>query len=135
GASSLSRACAVHARTLEQLDARGLADELISTGHRLDRLGLFGRVNVDLSRLPSRFPFVLITPQYNTERLLERRARSLGARIIGGTEGTGLSPGGAGGGGAGRGARRPAPAVPAPPRGRARRGARARRTRPRPALA
>ena len=59
GESNLSRAFAVHARTLEQLDARGLADELISTGHRLDRLGLFGRVNVDLSRLPSRFPFVL----------------------------------------------------------------------------
>ena len=77
GESNLSRAFAVHARTLEELDARGLADELIRTGHRLDRLGLLGRVNVDLSRLPSRFPFVLITPQYETERLLERRARSL----------------------------------------------------------
>jgi 2-polyprenyl-6-methoxyphenol hydroxylase-like FAD-dependent oxidoreductase len=91
GESNLSRAFAVHARTLEQLDARGLADELISTGHRLNRLGLFGRVNVDLSRLPSRFPFLLITPQYNTERLLERRARSLGAQIIGGTQVTGVS--------------------------------------------
>jgi 2-polyprenyl-6-methoxyphenol hydroxylase-like FAD-dependent oxidoreductase len=91
GESNLSRAFAVHARTLEQFDARGLADELISTGHRLDRLGLFGRVNLDLSRLPSRFPFVLISPQYHTERLLERRARSLGARIVGGTEVTGLS--------------------------------------------
>ena len=90
GESNLSRAFAVHARTLEELDARGLADELIRTGHRLDRLGLLGRVNVDLSRLPSRFPFVLITPQYETERLLERRARSLGARLAGGTEVTGL---------------------------------------------
>ena len=66
GESNLSRAFAVHARTLEELDARGLADELIRTGHRLDRLGLLGRVDVDLSRLPSRFPFVLITPQYET---------------------------------------------------------------------
>src|SRR5947207_10654294 len=90
GESNLSRAFAVHARTLEELDARGLADELIRTGHRLDRLGLLGRVDVDLSRLPSRFPFVLITPQYETERLLERRARSLGARFAGGTEVTGL---------------------------------------------
>jgi 2-polyprenyl-6-methoxyphenol hydroxylase-like FAD-dependent oxidoreductase len=32
-----------------------------------------------------------ISPQYHTERLLERRARSLGARIVGGTEVTGLS--------------------------------------------
>jgi 2-polyprenyl-6-methoxyphenol hydroxylase-like FAD-dependent oxidoreductase len=90
GESNLSPAFAVHARTLEELDARGLADELIRTGHRLDRLGLLGRVNVDLSRLPSRFPFVLITPQYETERLLERRARALGARFAGGTEVTGL---------------------------------------------
>ena len=28
---------------------------------------------LDLAWLPSRFPFMLITPQYHTERLLERR--------------------------------------------------------------
>src|SRR5215469_16399087 len=63
--SNLSRAFGVHARTLEMLDARGLADELISTGHPLDRLVQFGRIGLDLSRLPSRFPFVLVTPQYH----------------------------------------------------------------------
>src|SRR2546421_4597491 len=91
--SNLSRAFAVHARTLEELDARGLADELIRTGHRLDRLGLLGRVDVDLFRLPSRFPFVLITPQYETERLLERRARALGARAPRGPRKDGPPPG------------------------------------------
>lgn len=84
--SDLSRAFAVHARTLEMLDARGLADELISTGQKLGQLGLFETVSFDLSRLPSRFPFVLVTPQYHTERLLERRARSLGAEIIRGSQ-------------------------------------------------
>jgi 2-polyprenyl-6-methoxyphenol hydroxylase-like FAD-dependent oxidoreductase len=84
--SDLSRAFAVHARTLEMLDARGLADELISTGQKLGQLGLFETVSFDLSRLPSRFPFVLVTPQYHTERLLERRARSLGAKIIRGSQ-------------------------------------------------
>jgi 2-polyprenyl-6-methoxyphenol hydroxylase-like FAD-dependent oxidoreductase len=88
--SSLSRAFGVHARTLEMLDARGLADELISTGQKLGRLGLFETVSFDLSRLPTRFPFVLVTPQYRTERLLERRARSLGAEIIRGSEVTGV---------------------------------------------
>jgi 2-polyprenyl-6-methoxyphenol hydroxylase-like FAD-dependent oxidoreductase len=34
------------------------------------------------SRLPSRFPFVLVTPQSQTERVLQRRAQSLGARIV-----------------------------------------------------
>src|SRR5262245_119764 len=79
--SNLSRAFAVHARTLEMLDARGLADELVSAGHPVDRLALYGRVSLDLSRLPSRFPFLLVIPQYRTERLLERRARALGAQI------------------------------------------------------
>jgi 2-polyprenyl-6-methoxyphenol hydroxylase-like FAD-dependent oxidoreductase len=88
--SSLSRAFAVHARTLEMLDARGLADELIATGQKLSRLRLYETVSLDLSRLRTRFPFVLITPQYHTERLLERRARALGAEIIGGSQVTGV---------------------------------------------
>lgn len=90
GESNLSRAFAVHARTLEQLDARGLADELAATGHRLRALRAFGDVTVDMSRLPSRFNYVLITPQYETERLLERRARACGAEIWEGTEAVGL---------------------------------------------
>jgi 2-polyprenyl-6-methoxyphenol hydroxylase-like FAD-dependent oxidoreductase len=88
--SGLSRAFAVHARTLEMLAARGLADELISTGQKLDRLGLFEAVSIDLSRRPARFPFLLITAQYHTERLLEQRAWALGAQIIGGHEVTGV---------------------------------------------
>jgi 2-polyprenyl-6-methoxyphenol hydroxylase-like FAD-dependent oxidoreductase len=89
--SNLSRAFAVHARTLEMLDARGQADDLIGTGQKLDKLGLFGTVEVSLARLPTRFPFVLITPQYETERVLEQRARALGASILGGHEVTGLT--------------------------------------------
>ncbi|MFF0437387.1 FAD-dependent monooxygenase [Streptomyces sp. NPDC004327] len=90
GMSNLTRAFAVHARTLEQLDARGLADELVATGTRLDRLRLFGRAALDLSGLRSRFPFLLITPQYEVERLLERRAVSAGVRFRYGTELRGL---------------------------------------------
>jgi 2-polyprenyl-6-methoxyphenol hydroxylase-like FAD-dependent oxidoreductase len=80
--SNLTRAFAVHARTLEMLDARGLADELIGTGEKIGALRLLGGVELDLSELPSRFPYVLITPQYNTERLLAERARRLGAEIV-----------------------------------------------------
>lgn len=88
--SNLTRAFAVHARTLEELDARGLAEELIATGTPLRALRLFGRLRIDLSGLPTRFPFVLITPQYNTERVLERRAEAAGARILRGAEVVGL---------------------------------------------
>ncbi|GAB2950506.1 FAD-dependent monooxygenase [Micromonospora polyrhachis] len=84
--SNLSRAFVVHARTMELLDARGLAEELVATGTPLARLRLFGGIQIDMSRLPSRFPFVLVTPQYNVERILENRAVTAGARIIKGAE-------------------------------------------------
>ena len=88
--TNLTRAFAVHARTLELLDARGLADDLVATGARVGVLRLFDKVEVDLSRLPTRFPFLLVTPQYHTERLLEERATALGAEIVHGAEVVGL---------------------------------------------
>ncbi|MGI8331945.1 FAD-dependent monooxygenase [Actinomadura scrupuli] len=90
GESNLTRAFAVHARTLEQLDARGVADELNRTGIRLGRLRFLGGARLDLTRLPSRFNHVLITPQYETERVLGERARALGAEIRTGIEVIGL---------------------------------------------
>jgi 2-polyprenyl-6-methoxyphenol hydroxylase-like FAD-dependent oxidoreductase len=89
--SNLSRAFAVHARTLEQLDARGLADELEAVGRPLDRLGLFGNLTIDLGTLPSRFRHVLITPQYEVEKILQRRAVEAGVDFRYETEVTGLS--------------------------------------------
>ncbi|WP_405012274.1 FAD-dependent monooxygenase [Kitasatospora sp. NBC_01539] len=88
--SNLTRAFAVHARTLEQLDARGLADDLVATGRPVSSLRLFGRLAVDLGSLPSRFPFVLVTPQSHTERLLQERATKAGAVIRRGAEVVGL---------------------------------------------
>ncbi|MEU8761115.1 FAD-dependent oxidoreductase [Streptomyces sp. NPDC048659] len=90
GISNLTRAFSVHARTLEQLDARGLADDLTATGTPVTDLRLFGRLSLDLSALPSRFPYLLLTPQYEVERLLERRARAAGVDFRYGTELTAL---------------------------------------------
>ncbi|MCT4356400.1 FAD-dependent monooxygenase [Streptomyces sp. Je 1-79] len=91
GISNITRAFAVHARTLEQLDARGLADELVATGTPITRMRLFGRSALDLTRLPSRFAYLLVTPQYEVEHLLERRALSTGVDFRYGTELRGLS--------------------------------------------
>lgn len=91
GISNLSRAMVVHARTLEQLDARGLADELEAKGEPLGRLRLFDRFSLDLARLPSRFPHVLVLPQYEVERVLERRAAEVGVRFAYETEVVGLT--------------------------------------------
>jgi 2-polyprenyl-6-methoxyphenol hydroxylase-like FAD-dependent oxidoreductase len=88
--SNLSRAFGVHARTLEQLDARGLADDLLATGTTITALRLFRRLTLDLGTLPSRFPHLLVTPQYEVERLLERRARDLGVDFRHEHEVTGL---------------------------------------------
>src|SRR5436190_19935424 len=60
--SNLTRAFAVHARTLEVLDGRGMADRLIATGTRVAELQFLGKLRLNLSRLPSRFPYVLVTP-------------------------------------------------------------------------
>ncbi|NUS75869.1 MAG: FAD-dependent oxidoreductase, partial [Streptomyces sp.] len=89
--SNLSRAFVLHARTLEQLDARGLADDLEAVGQPLDRLRLFGDLTVDLGALPSRFRHLLVLPQYEVEKALERRAVAAGVGFRHETEVTGLS--------------------------------------------
>ncbi|GLF97427.1 FAD-dependent monooxygenase [Streptomyces yaizuensis] len=92
GVSNLTRAFAVHARSLEVMDARGLADELVATGTPVDRLRFFREFTLRMSalRTRTRFPFVLITPQYEVERLLERRARDAGVEFRYGTRLVGL---------------------------------------------
>ncbi|MFD3533567.1 FAD-dependent monooxygenase [Streptomyces sp. NPDC058664] len=90
GLANMTRAFGVHARTLEQLDARGLADELLATGTTLPLARLFGRFDLDLTRLPSRFNHLLVTPQYEVERLLERRAVAAGVTFRYETELRGL---------------------------------------------
>jgi len=53
--ANLSRAFAVHARTLEELRIRGVADELVATGTTIRGLRLYGRATLDLGRLPTAF--------------------------------------------------------------------------------
>ncbi|MFC7755789.1 FAD-dependent oxidoreductase [Tsukamurella soli] len=85
-----SRAFATMARTLELLDARGLAEGLLELGARSPSVALFGGATVHLDRLPSRYPFTLITPQTNVDRTLGRYAREQGADVRRGVEVVGL---------------------------------------------
>ncbi|HET9255900.1 MAG TPA: FAD-dependent monooxygenase [Pseudonocardiaceae bacterium] len=89
--SNVTRAFAVHARTMEELQIRGVAGQLARTGTQIRALRLFDRVNIDLSRLPSEFNSLLITPQFQTERVLQDRADALGVRIVRGAEVTGVT--------------------------------------------
>jgi 2-polyprenyl-6-methoxyphenol hydroxylase-like FAD-dependent oxidoreductase len=88
--SSSSRAFATMARTLEVLDARGLADDLLARGHRAPRVSLFAGAQIDLTHLDSPFPFVLVTPQANVDRVLAGYAQDQGAEIVRGVEVVGV---------------------------------------------
>jgi 2-polyprenyl-6-methoxyphenol hydroxylase-like FAD-dependent oxidoreductase len=79
--SNFARAFAVHARTLEELQIRGVADELTAAGTTITGLRLYGRAVIDLTRLPSSFNSLLITPQFRTEEVLTRRLERLGVSI------------------------------------------------------
>jgi 2-polyprenyl-6-methoxyphenol hydroxylase-like FAD-dependent oxidoreductase len=88
---NITRAFAVHARTLELLDARGLADVLLGRGLPVYELAPPGGAMVDLRALPTRFGMVLIVPQSGTEHLLAARADELGVEVLRGAEVVGLT--------------------------------------------
>jgi 2-polyprenyl-6-methoxyphenol hydroxylase-like FAD-dependent oxidoreductase len=88
---NITRAFAVHARTLELLDARGLADRLLTRGVKVRSVSPAPGATLDLGTLPSRYPTLLIVPQSGTELLLEERALELGAEIRRGHDVVGLS--------------------------------------------
>lgn len=86
-----SRAFVTMARTMELLDARGLADELLASARRTPGVTIFGGARIDLTHLDSAYPFAMITPQTNVDAALGRYAAAQGARILRGYEVTALA--------------------------------------------
>jgi 3-(3-hydroxy-phenyl)propionate hydroxylase len=64
-----ARAGGLHARTIEVLDQRGVADRFIAEGKAMQIQG-FGRIPLDISDFPTRHNYGLALPQVQTERLL-----------------------------------------------------------------
>ncbi len=89
--SPRSKAITLHARTLEVLAMRGLADQFVNSGAHLPSYH-FGMLEqkMPLADLDSPFPFVLAHSQVQTEEKIERWARDLGASILRGHTVTGL---------------------------------------------
>ena len=81
-----SRAFATMARTLELLDARGLADELLTRSHQAPGVTIFGGARIDLTHLDSPYRFAMITPQTNMDAALHGYAMAQGADIRRGIE-------------------------------------------------
>lgn len=65
-----------------------LAGDLARAG--VDEAEPLRPLKIDLSVLPTRFPYLLITPQYNVEQVLEKRATEAGARMVRGAQVTAL---------------------------------------------
>jgi 2-polyprenyl-6-methoxyphenol hydroxylase-like FAD-dependent oxidoreductase len=85
------KALGLHARTVEQLAMRGLAEPFLAGGVRVPawHFGFLER-RLDLGRLDSPYPFLLAFPQHRTEALLAERALALGSTIRRGDPVTGL---------------------------------------------
>jgi 2-polyprenyl-6-methoxyphenol hydroxylase-like FAD-dependent oxidoreductase len=88
--NAASRAFATMARTLEVLDARGFADELLAHSHAAPGVTIFGGARIDLTHLDSAYRFAMITPQTNVDRALGDYAVEQGAEIRRGIEVIGL---------------------------------------------
>jgi 2-polyprenyl-6-methoxyphenol hydroxylase-like FAD-dependent oxidoreductase len=85
-----SRAFATMARTLELLDARGIADDLLARSHKASGVTIFGGARIDLTQLDSPYQFAMITPQTNVDQALAGYAAAQGAMIRRGLEVVGL---------------------------------------------
>ncbi|HEX5438876.1 MAG TPA: FAD-dependent monooxygenase [Gemmatimonadaceae bacterium] len=85
GRAPQSRALGVHARTLETLDLVGIADAFIEHGEHTAgmsmRFDTGPRLFLDMTRLESRFPYILIQPQSDTEAMLEARLAEFGTTV------------------------------------------------------
>jgi 2-polyprenyl-6-methoxyphenol hydroxylase-like FAD-dependent oxidoreductase len=82
-APNITRAFAIHARTLELLDAHGLAEDLLARGVPVYEAAPPGGTMLSLRDLPTRFGMVLIVPQSGTEKVLRRAGATGRLRRVG----------------------------------------------------
>jgi len=85
GTASGSRAVALHSRTLEVLEMLGVADEVVTSGHRIHGASVYanGRrvLNFSFDELDSRFPYAVDLPQEETEQILNGALAEQGIEV------------------------------------------------------
>jgi 2-polyprenyl-6-methoxyphenol hydroxylase-like FAD-dependent oxidoreductase len=88
--SSTSRALAVQARTLELFEQRGLSQEMLQIGNRGTAATIYGDGKslgkVHLEKIESRYNFILLLSQAETERILKEQLDRQGVSIERGIE-------------------------------------------------
>ncbi|QKC93020.1 hypothetical protein EB230_19380 [Mesorhizobium sp. NZP2234] len=75
----------LHARTIEVLDQRGIADRFLSQGQRFPTVG-FHMIRLDISDFPTRHNYLLALRQNHIERILADWIDELGVPIYRGQE-------------------------------------------------
>jgi 2-polyprenyl-6-methoxyphenol hydroxylase-like FAD-dependent oxidoreductase len=85
-----SRAGGLHARTIEVLDQRGIADRFLSQG-KVGQIGSFGTTPLDISDFPSRHNYGLALWQERIERILAAWVDELSVPVYRGCEVTGFT--------------------------------------------
>ena len=85
-----SRAGGLHARTIEVLDQRGIAERFVSEGQRHPSVG-FAYVPLDISDFPSRHNYLLALWQRDFERILAGWIDELAVPILRGREVVGFA--------------------------------------------
>ncbi len=84
-----SRAGGFHARTIEVLDQRGVADRFLAAG-QVAQASIFGTTVLDMSDFPTRHPYSLGIWQNQIERIMAEWIAELPVRILYGREVTGF---------------------------------------------
>ncbi|MFI5892810.1 FAD-dependent oxidoreductase [Actinoplanes sp. NPDC051513] len=94
--ANTSRAAVIHARTLEVLDELGVSRELVDRGVVVPRFtvrdGDRALLTVDFGGLPTAYPYTLMLPQDETERILADRLNHLGVSVRRSAELVGVRP-------------------------------------------
>src|SRR3954468_804272 len=85
-----SRAGGLHARTIEVLDQRGVADRFLAEGQQA-QVTSFGTAVLDMSDFPTRHPYSLGIWQNKIEEIMAAWIAELGVRVAYGREVTGFS--------------------------------------------
>jgi 2-polyprenyl-6-methoxyphenol hydroxylase-like FAD-dependent oxidoreductase len=85
-----SRALGIQARTVELLRPRGVGDEMLRLGNQAGATALYSHGEklgaVELHRMPSRFNYLLMLAQSETERLLTGQLKQQGVKVERGVE-------------------------------------------------
>lgn len=84
--ANTSRACVIHARTLEVLEPLGVVPDLLARGVKVPIFRVRDRdrplLTIDFRELPSRYAYTLMLPQSDTEALLLAGLHARGGSVV-----------------------------------------------------